>query len=91
MKSHVHAHLRCEPHLVYLCPSKLYRPRYGLAPQFCRDLVTTNLPFAQALEQIQRKAAETPIDVFLYVDRADLYRVEPVDHEVPIVTPAYQG
>ena len=37
---------------------------------------------AQALMYMQNEAIRTPIDVVLYVDRADLYRVDSLDHEV---------
>ncbi len=36
----------------------------------------------QALQLIQAEVAKTPVDVVLYLDRLDLYRVEPVDHAV---------
>lgn len=34
----------------------------------------------RALQLIQAEAARTPVDVVLYLDRLDFYRVEPVDH-----------
>lgn len=39
----------------------------------------------QALQLIQAEVAKTPVDVVLYLDRLDLYRVEPVDHAVRCV------
>lgn len=35
----------------------------------------------RAVAQIQAEASQTPIDVVLYIDRSDLYRVESADHE----------
>jgi hypothetical protein len=43
------------------------------------------LACAQAVAQIQAEASQTPIDVVLYIDRSDLYRVESADHEVLFV------
>jgi hypothetical protein len=38
--------------------------------------------YVQALQLIQAEVARTPVDAVLYIDRLDLYRVEPVDHSV---------
>lgn len=43
------------------------------------------IPSLQALALVQNEAARTPIDVVLYTDRMDLYRVEPVDEEVLVL------
>lgn len=44
---------------------------------------------AQALQLIQAEAARTPVDVVLYLDRLDFYRVEPVDHSVRASMPQF--
>lgn len=36
----------------------------------------------QALQLIQAETSRTPVDVVLYIDRLDFYRVEPVDEAV---------
>jgi hypothetical protein len=40
----------------------------------------------QALQRIAEDVKGVPIDVVMYVDRLDLYRVEPLDQRVCYVT-----
>ena len=50
------------------------------------DALTRGAP--QALLLIQNEAARASVDVVLYLDRLDLYRVEPIDHEaLPLPPP----
>lgn len=51
-------------------------------PSASLHLSLTNQTHAQALERIAEDVKGQAIDVVLYVDRLDLYRVEPLDKRV---------
>jgi hypothetical protein len=47
--------------------------------------VTANSLLQQALQRISEDIKGVPIDAVLYVDRLDLYRVEPLDKRVSVI------
>jgi hypothetical protein len=52
----------------------------------CPPLITGNTLDTAALEELAKLPASSRIDLVLYVDRLDVFRVQPADHQVRIAS-----